>query len=172
MENEIKNEVETNEKDYLAEIENLKANTVSKEAYEKMRAENAKLIKTIATNQKIEQESKKPEMTREQKLARHEEIVKHLTNADGRKGRELIAESIEFRNLTKELYGIDPMLVKVNNGTEEDIEKLTKSMDKVESKFQECVDNSSNEKEFLRNVEDAIDSSGYNRIRATYSKIN
>ncbi len=151
MENEIKNEVETNEKDYLAEIENLKANTVSKEAYEKMRAENAKLIKTIATNQKIEQESKKPEMTREQKLARHEEIVKHLT---------------------KELYGIDPMLVKVNNGTEEDIEKLTKSMDKVESKFQECVDNSSNEKEFLRNVEDAIDSSGYNRIRATYSKIN
>ncbi len=59
-----------------------------------------------------------------------------------------------------------------NNGTEEDIEKLTKSMDKVESKFQECVDNSSNEKEFLRNVEDAIDSSGYNRIRATYSKIN
>ena len=165
MENEIKNEVETNEKDYLAEIENLKANTVSKEAYEKMRAENAKLIKTIATNQKIEQESNKPEMTREQKLARHENLAKSILNSKGKKNIDVVKDMIEFRKLTQELYDVDPATVKVmSNSPAKDTQDLHDRMDKVFDTLEQCVENSDgNDKVFNRCVDDAIDKATYPR---------
>ena len=50
MEQQKENVVETNEKDYLAEIENLKANTVNREQYNKMLEDNKRLIQTVARN--------------------------------------------------------------------------------------------------------------------------
>ena len=47
MEGKNSNPVETNEKDYLSEIERLKENSVSKEDYQKLLEENRKLIQTV-----------------------------------------------------------------------------------------------------------------------------
>lgn len=165
MENENKNEIETNEKDYLAEIENLKANTVPKEAYDKMKAENAKLIKTIATNQKIEVESKKPEMTHEQKVARHEELANSILKARGKQNIENAKNMIEFRKLTQELYGVDPATAKVmSENPAEDTQRLHERMDKVFDTLEKCVENANgSDKIFNRNLDDAIDRATYPR---------
>lgn len=165
MENENKNEIETNEKDYLAEIENLKANTVSKEAYDKMKAENAKLIKTIATNQKIEVESKKPEMTHEQKVTRHEELANSILKARGKQNIENAKNMIEFRKLTQELYGVDPATAKVmSENPAEDTQRLHERMDKVFDTLEKCVENADgSDKIFNRNLDDAIDRATYPR---------
>lgn len=165
MENENKNEIETNEKDYLAEIENLKANTVPKEAYDKMKAENAKLIKTIATNQKIEVESKKPEMTHEQKVARHEELANSILKARGKQNIENAKNMIEFRKLTQELYGVDPATAKVmSENPAEDTQRLHERMDKVFDTLEKCVENADgSDKIFNRNLDDAIDRATYPR---------
>ena len=165
MENENKNEIETNEKDYLAEIENLKANTVPKEAYDRMKAENAKLIKTIATNQKIEVESKKPEMTHEQKVARHEELANSILKARGKQNIENAKNMIEFRKLTQELYGVDPATAKVmSENPAEDTQRLHERMDKVFDTLEKCVENADgSDKIFNRNLDDAIDRATYPR---------
>lgn len=165
MENENRNEIETNEKDYLAEIENLKANTVPKEAYDKMKAENAKLIKTIATNQKIEFESKKPEMTHEQKVARHEELANSILKARGKQNIENAKNMIEFRKLTQELYGVDPATAKVmSENPAEDTQRLHERMDKVFDTLEKCVENADgSDKIFNRNLDDAIDRATYPR---------
>src|SRR5574344_1303213 len=62
MEQQKENVVETNEKDYLAEIENLKANTVNREQYNKILEDNKRLIQTVARNEeraKAEEEAAK-----------------------------------------------------------------------------------------------------------------
>ena len=51
MEGKNSNPVETNEKDYLSEINRLKENSVSKEDYQKILEENRKLIQTVARNE-------------------------------------------------------------------------------------------------------------------------
>lgn len=168
MEKDVLNEVENNEVDYdkaLNEgLDKVKAEYEAKLAKEK--ALNVKLMKTITSNQKIDAEASKPEMTREQKLARHKELVEHLTSADGRKGRDLVEDSIEFRHLTKELFGVDPMLIKVNSANQaEDSEILKNKMDKVENKFQECLDNSDNEGDFLNEIRKGIDASSYPKAK-------
>jgi hypothetical protein len=61
MEKENLEQIKTdgNEKDYIEQIQALKANSVPKNEYTKLQEENAKLIKTLANNEKIELETKK-----------------------------------------------------------------------------------------------------------------
>ena len=134
------NQVEDNSTDYIAEIENLKANSVSKDDYLKLKNENAKLIKTLATNQKLEQEEKQPEVSKEQKIARHKELVDLVTNTDGRKGVDIIKDVIEFRDLTKELYGVDPMIVNIHDGSKTDSDKMQESVDRTMDGFKEILE--------------------------------
>lgn len=61
MSDEIK-EVETMENDYLKVIEDLKANSVKKEEYDKMLEENRKLLNSIVNGQQIQVAEEEPEI--------------------------------------------------------------------------------------------------------------
>lgn len=54
MAEEIKNDNETMETDYVAAIEELKRNTVSREQFDKMKNENKRLLDALANNQQLE----------------------------------------------------------------------------------------------------------------------
>ena len=54
MAEEIKNDNDTMETDYVAAIEELKRNTVSREQFDKMKNENKRLLDALANNQQLE----------------------------------------------------------------------------------------------------------------------
>ena len=165
MEKDVLNEVENNEIDYdkaLNEgLDKVKAEYEAKLAKEK--ALNIKLMKTITTNQKIDAEIQKPEMTHEQKVARHEDLAKSILNSKGKKNIDVVKDMIEFRKLTQELYDVDPATVKVmSNSPAKDTQDLHDRMDKVFNTLEQCVEQSNgNDKTFIRCIDDAIDKATY-----------
>lgn len=169
MELDKNNEQEnlTNEKDYLETIEEMKNTMVPKEKLDKALEENKRLIKTIANGTKASQEKEEPKETREQKVKRHQEIVNRLLTPHGRKGIDLVRDGIEFRELTKELYGVDTAMIKVNSSSPvNDAEELAERMDKVEGKFKECLDNcDGTEGDFLNEIRKSIDPGTYPKLR-------
>lgn len=162
-----KNEQLNNDKDYIETIEEMKNTMVPKEDLEKALEENKKLIKTIANGATAKVKSEEPKETREQKIKRHQDIVNRLLTPNGRKGVDLVKDGIEFRALTKELYGVDTALLKVNsNSPVSDMEELEKRMDKVEGKFKECLEQcDGTEGDFLNEVRKAIDPGTYPKLK-------
>lgn len=167
MEKDVLNEVENNEIDYdkaLNEgLDKVKAEYEAKLAKEK--ALNVKLMKTITTNQKIDAEVQKPEMTREQKIARYEELADSILKARGKQNIENAKNSLEFRDLAQELYGVDPWTAQVmSNNPAEDTQRLHERMNKVYDTLKQCVENADgNDKTFNRNLDDSIDRASYPR---------
>ena len=54
--------VEDNSTDYISEIQNLRANSVSRDDYNKLREENKRLISSLAKGETITQPAPKPDI--------------------------------------------------------------------------------------------------------------
>ena len=163
-EKELKTEnVENEEVDYIGEIEKIKSDYEAK--LKKAESEKAKMFKSYIERQKVEPETKEPEMTHEQKVARHEELADSILKARGKQNIENAKNMIEFRKLTQELYGVDPATAKVmSDNPAEDTQRLHERMDKVFDTLEKCVENADgSDKVFNRNLDDAIDRATYPR---------
>ena len=130
----LENEQEkTLEKNYIDEIQKLKANSVPKEKYDEVLENNKKLIETLAENRKVEEPKKTEEKVDINKL--REELYnsdKELSNLD------YIDKTLKLRKAIIDSGEMDPF---VPNGkkivpTEEDFRKA----EKVAIALQHCVD--------------------------------
>lgn len=90
--------------DYLATIQELKNNTVSKEQYNKLRSENKRLLDTLVSGGSIENPVQKPK-------ADIEGLRKKLFDKDGQLSNlEFIETSLELRDALLDAGEPDPFL--------------------------------------------------------------
>lgn len=95
---------ETTEVDYVQAIQELKANSVPKEQYAKLKDENSKLLKSLINGETIEADSlpEKTDIT---------QLRKELFNGDAQlTNLEFVSKALELRDAIIEQGGTDPFL--------------------------------------------------------------
>ena len=136
MEGKNSQAVETNEKDYLEEINRLKENSVSKEDYQKILEENRKLIQTVARNEgRKEAEEQQQKTSKIDVQGLRKEIFQNggtMTNL------EYVSKVLELRKGVIQEGGTDPFLPQGTriSPTAEDIEKA----ENVAKCFEHCIE--------------------------------
>lgn len=123
---------ETEENDYIQAINELKANTVDKSQYEKLKAENKKLLDSLVSGQtpEIAKIVEKPDIN---------ELRKKLFNPDNNLSNlEYVDNMLKLRNVLIENGEIDPFLpigekVEITADTVQKAENVAKAL-------QDCVD--------------------------------
>lgn len=134
MADEIKNSetgmVEDNTQDYLEAIKALKENSVDRSEFEKLKAENKKLINAVVNGQPGDVESK-PEMRKS------EDIRDELFNQE-HNNLDYVKLALELRSSLMSEGKPDPFLPMGSQiaPTAEDVEKA----EKVAQVYQECID--------------------------------
>ena len=132
--------------EYLKAIEQLKKNTVSKEAYDRLREENKTLIKGILDGTAVPTAN-----TEEQKSAIDvAQIRKELFSIDSHMSNlEYVEKALELRKGIMEQGGQDPFLPSGSKvvPSQEDIE----AANRVASVFQECVDYAQGDSDIFTN---------------------
>ena len=123
-------EVDDNTQDYLTAIKELKQNSVDRSEYDKLKAENKRLIQAVVNGQTVEDESKQE--YRDVNVIR-DELFNHEHN-----NLEYITLALELRNTLIAKGETDPFLPVGNqiSPTADDAEKA----DKVAQVYQECID--------------------------------
>lgn len=119
--------------DYISAINEIKQNSVSKDEYQKLRAENKKLIESIVNGTASEAVPDKKPVDKQQ-------LINELYGADRKQLSNLdyVTKALELRKVIMDDGGIDPF---VPNGekikpTKEDFEKAQH----VAEVLQDCVD--------------------------------
>ena len=138
--------VEDNTQDYLAAIKELKENSVNRSEYEKLRAENKRLIDAVVNGQPGQEE---------QVVVRHsKEQIDDLRNDLFNSPRELtnlefITKTMELREALMENGEPDPFLPvgKQISPTRDDIE----GAEKVAQVYKECIDYAEGDSEVFTN---------------------
>ena len=138
--------VEDNTQDYLAAIKELKQNSVDRSEYEKLRAENKKLIDAVVNGQSGQEE---PVFTKHSK-----EQIDDLRNELFNSPRELnnleyITKAMELREALMENGEPDPFLPvgKQISPTRDDLE----GAEKVAQVYKECIDYAEGDSEVFTN---------------------
>ena len=138
--------VEDNTQDYLAAIKELKQNSVDRSEYEKLRAENKKLIDAVVNGQSGQEE---PVFTKHSK-----EQIDDLRNELFNSPRELnnleyITKAMELREALIENGEPDPFLPvgKQISPTRDDLE----GAEKVAQVYKECIDYAEGDSEVFTN---------------------
>ena len=138
--------VEDNTQDYLAAIKELKQNSVDRSEYEKLRAENKKLIDAVVNGQSGQEE---PVFTKHSK-----EQIDDLRNELFNSPRELnnleyITKVMELREALMENGKPDPFLPvgKQISPTRDDLE----GAEKVAQVYKECIDYAEGDSEVFTN---------------------
>ena len=128
--NETGEPVEDMTEDYLAAIKDLKQNTVSRDDYEKLKAENKKLLNSVVNGQVVEVEAG-PQYRDVAEI--RDELFNHEHN-----NLEYIKLALELRNTLIAKGENDPFLPigKQISPTREDIE----AAERCAQVYQECVD--------------------------------
>ena len=128
--NETGNQVEDSTPDYLAAIKELKQNSVDRSEYDKLKAENKKLIDAVVNGQPGDVESK-PEMRKS------EDIREELFNQE-HNNLDYVKLALELRSSLMSEGKPDPFLPMGSQiaPTAEDVEKA----EKVAQVYQECID--------------------------------
>lgn len=128
--NETGAQVEDMTPDYLEAIKDLKQNSVNREDYEKLKAENKKLLNSIVNGQTVEVEA--GPQYRDVDVIR-DELFNHEHN-----NLEYVKLALELRNTLIAKGEQDPFLPigKQISPTREDVEKA----EMVAQVYQECVD--------------------------------
>ena len=146
--NETNNENEQ-EQDYIEAIQNLKDNTVSKEQYEKLRAENKKLLNAVLNDQKAEKEE--PVETVEQLQNDLRAIKSKLANAQekGMSNLEFASNALKYREKAMKLGLQDPFVPNTPTGPEEND---FRSAERVAEVLQKCVDEAKGNPATFRNL--------------------
>ena len=138
--------VEDNTQDYLAAIKELKQNSVDRSEYDKLRAENKKLIDAVVNGQSGQEE---PVFTKHSK-----EQIDDLRNELFNSPRELnnleyITKAMELREALIENGEPDPFLPvgKQISPTRDDLE----GAEKVAQVYKECIDYAEGDSEVFTN---------------------
>lgn len=128
--NETGEQVEDMTQDYLAAIKELKQNTVNREEYEKLKAENKKLLNSVVNGQTVEVEAG-PQYRDVAEI--RDELFNHEHN-----NLDYIKLALELRNTLIAKGETDPFLPvgKQISPTREDIE----AAERCAQVYQECVD--------------------------------
>lgn len=128
-------EINEPEVDYVEAINQLKANSVNKTEYDKLKAENQKLLKSIINGETIDPESipAAPDIN---------ELRKSLYGGEGFEGTnvEFVQKVMDLRNAVVEKYGeeADPFLPHGREYTLTPQDYVT--AEKVANNLQECLD--------------------------------
>lgn len=135
MSNELTNvsseEMSETTQDYIDALNQLKSNSVEREKYDKLRAENKRLLDSLVNGQSIEKEVvvEKPNI---------DELRKNLFNSESNNNLEYISNALKLRKALIENGESDPFLPYGNQimPTEEDI----KTANRVGEILAECVE--------------------------------
>ena len=138
--------VEDNTQDYLAAIKELKENSVNRSEYEKLRAENKKLIDAVVNGQPGQEEQVVVKHSREQIDDLRNDLFnspRELTNL------EFITKTMELREALMENGEPDPFLPvgKQISPTRDDIE----GAEKVAQVYKECIEYAEGDSEVFTN---------------------
>ena len=138
--------VEDNTQDYLAAIKELKQNSVNRSEYEKLRAENKKLIDAVVNGQPGQEEQVVVKHTKEQIDDLRNDLFnspRELTNL------EFITKTMELREALMENGEPDPFLPvgKQISPTRDDIE----GAEKVAQVYKECIEYAEGDSEVFTN---------------------
>ena len=138
--------VEDNTQDYLAAIKELKQNSVDRSEYEKLRAENKKLIDAVVNGQSGQEEPVFTKHSKEQIDDLRNELFnspKELNNL------EYITKAMELREALMENGEPDPFLPvgKQISPTRDDLE----GAEKVAQVYRECIDYAEGDSEVFTN---------------------
>ena len=138
--------VEDNTQDYLAAIKELKENSVNRSEYEKLRAENKKLIDAVVNGQPGQEEQVVVKHSREQMDDLRNELFnspRELNNL------EFITKTMELREALMENGEPDPFLPvgKQISPTRDDIE----GAEKVAQVYKECIEYAEGDSEVFTN---------------------
>lgn len=122
---------EMNNEQYIAAIEELKASTVSREAYNKLRTENKQLLDALVSGKEIPEAEKKPALT-------PDELRRKLFAEENLSNLEYVETTLALRNSLIEAGERDPFLP---YGDKVDItNEQIDIADKVAAGLQEMVD--------------------------------
>lgn len=123
---------ETNETDYIEIVKNLKENSVEKREYERIKAENLKLMKTLAEGGQLTNEDKAEQVN----VAA---LRKELYNSDNDfTNLEYVKKSLDLRNAIIEQGGADPFLP-IGHQITANADDIA-AANRVAEVFQHCVD--------------------------------
>lgn len=139
-------EVEDSTQDYLAAIKELKQNSVGREEYEKLKAENKKLIDAVVNGQ--------PGQEGQQVVVHTEEDINRLRNELFNSDKELsnldyVSKALELREALMENGKPDPFIPvgKQISPTREDIEIA----EKVAQVYKECIEYAEGDSQMFTN---------------------
>ena len=149
VDEELNNEtgkVEDSTQDYLAAIKELKQDSVGREEYEKLKAENKKLIDAVVNGQPGQEEQQVVVHTQEEINALRNELFnsdKELSNL------EYVKKAIELREALMENGQPDPFIPvgKQISPTREDIEIA----EKVAQVYKECIEYAEGDSQMFTN---------------------
>ena len=138
--------VEDNTQDYLAAIKELKENSVNRSEYEKLRAENKRLIDAVVNGQPGQEEQVVVKHSKEQIDDLRNELFnspRELTNL------EYVTKAMELREALIENGEPDPFLPvgKQISPTRDDIE----GAEKVAQVYKECIEYAEGDSEVFTN---------------------
>ena len=138
--------VEDNTQDYLAAIKELKEKSVDRSAYDKLRAENKKLIDAVVNGQPGQEEPAAAKHSKEQ----IDELRNDLFNSPKELSNlEYITKAMELREALMENGEPDPFLPvgKQISPTRDDLE----GAEKVAQVYRECIDYAEGDSEVFTN---------------------
>ena len=138
--------VEDNTQDYLAAIKELKENSVNRSEYEKLRAENKKLIDAVVNGQPGQEEQVVVKHSKEQ----IDDLRNDLFNSPRELNNlEFITKTMELREALMENGEPDPFLPvgKQISPTRDDIE----GAEKVAQVYKECIEYAEGDSEVFTN---------------------
>ena len=138
--------VEDNTQDYLAAIKELKENSVDRSEYEKLRAENKKLIDAVVNGQPGQEEQVVVKHSKEQ----IDDLRNDLFNSPRELNNlEFITKTMELREALMENGEPDPFLPvgKQISPTRDDIE----GAEKVAQVYKECIEYAEGDSEVFTN---------------------
>ena len=126
-------QIDTNQ-DYISALNEMKKNTVSKEAYDKLREDNKKLLDTIVSGQSLEQTEVKQEVDvdalRKELFGKSRRDLSNL---------EYVDKTLKLRKALMEKGEQDPFVMKAGRTSSPEAEDFKKA-ERVASVLQECVD--------------------------------
>ena len=138
--------VEDNTQDYLAAIKELKENSVNRSEYDKLRAENKRLIDAVVNGQPGQEEQVVVKHSKEQ----IDDLRNDLFNSPRELNNlEFITKTMELREALMENGEPDPFLPvgKQISPTRDDIE----GAEKVAQVYKECIDYAEGDSEVFTN---------------------
>ena len=145
--------VEDNTPDYIAQIKNLKENSVSKEDYNKLKADNKKLIDALANGTQVEGVVE-PKVSAVEKI---NNLRKELFGSENNSMNdlEMVSKMLELRKEIIDNGGTDPFLPKGHKVRITDNDK--ECANRVARVLTECVEDAEgSNRRFMSNVFESI----------------